>query len=117
MAFIICTKGPSTGQQVEIGQEPVLIGRRKDCAVMIDDVGVSGHHAKLQRQDGRWILADLNSSNGTMVNGNTVQTWSLQHGDMIVFGQTQWRFVDTAGGARGPRPLPPGGDQPRRASP
>jgi pSer/pThr/pTyr-binding forkhead associated (FHA) protein len=62
--------GPRDGETVElaVGDEPVVIGRAKDCAlVLADDPDVSREHASLAWNGGAWVLEDLDSRNGTFV--------------------------------------------------
>ena len=60
--------------------EDLLIGRHPDCDVVLSSLTVSRHHARLTYRDGRWILRDLNSTNGTTVNRSPVavlRPWRL----------------------------------------
>ncbi len=66
----------------------MVLGRGSD-QVPLTDQTVSRRHAELRRADGSWILADLNSANGTYVNGVRVQKATrLKHGDQIRLGST-----------------------------
>jgi hypothetical protein len=65
---------------------PVTIGRAADNTVVIEDRRVSRHHAELEQADGRWVLRDLGSTNGTAVNGRLIKETTLQDGDRISFG-------------------------------
>ena len=64
----------------------VTLGRSPDCALVFADDTVSRHHARLELRDGRWFLVDLDSSNGTLVNGRRVRDSEVRAGDEIQLG-------------------------------
>jgi hypothetical protein len=68
------------------GCAELLIGRHLDCDVVLGDASVSRRHARLRFRDGRWILQDLQSINGTTVNGARVGRCELRPGDRIRIG-------------------------------
>ena len=69
---------------------PITIGREEDNAIRLNDERASRFHAKIQTDDGRVILTDLDSTNGTRVNGHLVQMRVLQPGDvLLVEGNTR----------------------------
>ncbi len=83
----------SIGELTELTQSPVMVGRGKDCAVVLQDVSVSRIHSKLTQDDnGRVFVEDLRSSNGTYVNDRRVTSQELQHGDRIRFGTVAFSF-------------------------
>jgi pSer/pThr/pTyr-binding forkhead associated (FHA) protein len=59
---------------------------------VIDDPNVSRRHAEVRREDGRYVIADLGSTNGVELNGRRVQTATLSHGDRLVLGKTELFF-------------------------
>src|SRR5579871_3957714 len=67
---------------------PVTIGREEDNTIQLNDERVSRFHAKVQEDGGRVILTDLDSTNGTRVNGHPVQMRILQHGDQVSLGRS-----------------------------
>ena len=79
---------PDTG---EVG-----IGRAQELPICLVEDMVSRHHAKIEIQDGRVILTDLNSTNGTFVNGERVQKCELEHQDRLLFGTSILRLEDTS---------------------
>jgi FHA domain/Domain of unknown function (DUF1707) len=82
------------------------IGRDGACDLLIEDTSVSRWHARLVREDDRWLLADTGSTNGTRVNGWRVrQPVLVQPGDYVTFGSAV--FVGCAG-ERGPAAAGPG---------
>lgn len=83
----------SVGAHADLSQANVLIGRGKDCGVVLHDVSVSRIHAKIARQaDGRVLVEDLRSSNGTFVNDRRVEQQELSHGDRVRFGTVAYSF-------------------------
>ena len=64
----------------------LTLGRAPDCALVFADDTVSRHHARLELRDGRWFLVDLDSSNGTLVNGRRVRDSEVRAGDEIRLG-------------------------------
>jgi pSer/pThr/pTyr-binding forkhead associated (FHA) protein len=71
---------------------PVTIGREEGNALRLNDERVSRYHAKVQSEDGDIILTDLESTNGTRVNGSTVQIRRLRPGDQVSIGRTLLLF-------------------------
>ncbi len=108
----------SIGVPTDLSQATVLVGRGKDCGIVLHDVSVSRIHAKVSRlPDGRITLEDLRSSNGTFVNDRRVENQELAHGDRLRFGTVAFTFLidglpavtsdDLEGGDRGGRLIPP----------
>jgi len=67
---------------------PVSIGREEGNTLRLNDERVSRFHAKVQLDQGDLILTDLESTNGTKVNGNLVQIHRLRHGDCVTIGRS-----------------------------
>jgi Protein of unknown function (DUF3662)/FHA domain len=65
---------------------PISIGRAPDNAIAVDDRRVSRHHADLVQAEGRWMVHDLGSTNGTAVNGRLVKQSPLRDGDRLSLG-------------------------------
>ena len=74
--------------------ERYTIGRLPDNDVRIDNPAVSGHHSLIINILNDSFLEDLNSTNGTYVNGKLIKKHALQHGDVITIGHHQLRFTD-----------------------
>lgn len=77
---------------VPLASDVVTIGRLADCDVVLKDKGASRKHAQLKLRDGTWTLTDLGSTNGTRLNGQTVQARELSDGDTITIGTTVIEF-------------------------
>ncbi|HTI50028.1 MAG TPA: FHA domain-containing protein [Planctomycetaceae bacterium] len=71
---------------------PVTIGREEDNTIQLNDERVSRFHVKIQEDGGRVILTDLDSTNGTRINGHPVQVRVLQHGDQMSIGRSLLLF-------------------------
>ena len=88
----------------------LTIGRAPDNAVIIDNPAVSGHHARVFSESGAVILEDLNSTNGTFVNGHHSTRRVLRGGDVVQIGKHQLVFEHTQEWAAAPPQLPALGD-------
>jgi FhaA, N-terminal domain/FHA domain len=75
------------GRTVVVGPAGAVIGRSRDCDVVLDDPNVSRHHAEVRPSGGSWIVNDLGSTNGIKLNGRRVRgPESLRRGDEIELG-------------------------------
>ncbi len=90
----------------ELTDELVTIGRGPDNAIQLGDPSVSGKHAQLMAAGGTYHLVDLDSTNGTRVNGNPITRVTLRPGDRIRFGKLEARFECDAAGEAQPLPMP-----------
>jgi pSer/pThr/pTyr-binding forkhead associated (FHA) protein len=79
--------GLERGSLFEHLATPINIGREEDNQIRLNDERVSRFHAKVQEQDGKYILTDLDSTNGTRVNGHPVTMHVLQIGDQVHIGR------------------------------
>jgi hypothetical protein len=83
------------GRRVQLGEEPVRIGRLPDCTIALSDTQVSRHHAEVRRDERGFAVFDLGSLNGTTVNGVAVQEHALADGDVISVGETAIRYEES----------------------
>jgi hypothetical protein len=90
-------EGLERGQVFANLPTPVTIGREEDNDIQLNDDRVSRFHAKLQDDGGRVILTDLDSTNGTRVNGHAVQIKVLQPGDLLTIGRCVLLYGDPPG--------------------
>ena len=82
-----------SGQRVDLGGATVTIGRLPECTISINDSNISRNHAEVKPGPTAYVVADLGSTNGTMVNGiRIVGEQRLSDGDIISFGSTHVRF-------------------------
>jgi len=89
---LVVLEAGSPARTFRISKEIVTIGRMPDCDVVIPDPGASRHHARIRHRDGEYTVTDLDSTNGTLVNGETVQERLLEDGDRITIGKTVLEF-------------------------
>jgi len=73
MAVISSSDESVINRSYRLSDEPVIIGRHPECSIQIDDGSVSRHHAKVTSVDGVWFVEDLESRNGTYINGQAIQ--------------------------------------------
>jgi pSer/pThr/pTyr-binding forkhead associated (FHA) protein len=82
------------GDQWDIGDEPVTVGRGASADVKVADDGLSRRHFMVAREGAEFVIQDLSSRNGTWVHGHRTLTARLHHGDCILAGHTLFRFCD-----------------------
>jgi FHA domain len=74
------------------GQSQLIIGRHRGCDVVLSNPAVSRRHARLVFRDGNWVLQDLQSTNGTAVNGMNVGRCELRPGDHVTLGDQRLKI-------------------------
>jgi len=89
--LVMIQKG-KPGKAFELSKDRVIIGRLPESDVTVSDPGVSRRHAEVRRQDAGYLVADLGSTNGTMVNEARVSERTLENGDRITVGSTVLEF-------------------------
>lgn len=80
------TDSQGAEKTVELGTDPVVIGRVPECNVTLPDDRVSRRHCEIRFWDDAYIIKDLRSHNGTMVNGKPIEIAILKPGDKIGVG-------------------------------
>lgn len=91
MAFIIYSARNGEVERRQLGGI-LVVGRSPECDVYIHDALASRQHCRLEPARGGWIVVDLNSKNGTRVNGERVPRKPLRDGDILGIGTTTVRF-------------------------
>jgi len=103
MAKIILTKGGKILQEIALVKERITIGRRAHNDVIIEHASISGEHAVLYTNFGEVLLEDLNSTNGTEVNGQPIRKHFLWDQDVVELAGYGLRYcADTRAGSEGP---------------
>jgi pSer/pThr/pTyr-binding forkhead associated (FHA) protein len=94
-AALVIRTGDFEGTRYELGYGETLIGRNPTTDITLLDEGASREHAIVLYDDeqGQWTIEDLQSTNGTKVNGKRVRSRPLQPGDEIQIGHTRFEFV------------------------
>jgi pSer/pThr/pTyr-binding forkhead associated (FHA) protein len=93
-----------SGVTHELTDEAITIGRGPDNTIVVNDPSISTHHAQLLLEGDTYRLKDLDSTNGTRVNGKPVTERVLRFDDRIRFGAADARYESSE--ATGTRPLP-----------
>lgn len=91
---LIGVSGSYRGNEFYVDKDEYLIGRASDCDLVIAEKTVSGHHAKLVRSGDQFELMDLNSTNGTFVNGARIQRKGVRTDDLIKFDVFEFRYIN-----------------------
>jgi pSer/pThr/pTyr-binding forkhead associated (FHA) protein len=94
MARLVLSLDGQVLAEYNMSKERYTIGRLPDNDIRIDNPAVSGHHALIINILNDSFLEDLNSTNGTYVNGKIIKKHAMQHGDVITVGHHALRFVD-----------------------
>ena len=94
MARLVLSLDGQVMAEYNMNKERYTIGRLPDNDIRIDNGAVSGHHSLIINILNDSFLEDLNSTNGTYVNGKLIKKHALQHGDVITVGHHQLRFVE-----------------------
>jgi adenylate cyclase len=92
------------GDPIPLLKPTLLVGRRESCDIVLRFPNVSGTHCELSITDGHWTVKDLNSSNGTKVNGSRISEGHLNPGDRVSIGRHEYEVCyspDSIGGVAG----------------
>ena len=97
---LVVQSGAEPGRTYDLATQKVVIGRQSGNDVVVPDEQVSRKHAEVEERDGSLIVTDLNSSNGTFVNGTRISSpQNLRAGDTVQVGTTVLKVVGTPTGA------------------
>ena len=80
------------GKRHEVDKRRVVLGRSKDCDIQLADPNASRRHAELRQEGSAYWLIDLDSTNGSQVNGHRTARAKLESGDVITIGSTDLVF-------------------------
>jgi hypothetical protein len=87
-------QGPNKGQEYYLSEVTNTVGRRVGNSVVLDDATISGKHVEIYFSAYReWRIRDLNSTNGTLLNGSRVKEFALRDGDKILIGDCMIHFT------------------------
>ncbi len=89
MAVIIGMSGLMKGRKVELSGDETTLGRNPGNTIRVEDSSVSGNHCVIRRQEQRYTLFDLNSTNGTRLNGQMMEQGRLKPKDIIQVGNIE----------------------------
>jgi Protein of unknown function (DUF3662)/Inner membrane component of T3SS, cytoplasmic domain len=80
------------GKRTVLSGERVVLGRSRECDIVLDDPNISRQHAEVRREGETWMVADLGSTNGVKVNGRRVDSAALEPGDELTLGLVRLSF-------------------------
>ena len=81
VAYLIVSDGPDEGRRLAIPENGAIIGRTRRCDIRLNDPGLSRRHCRFFFKEGKLWVADLDSSNGTVLDGNSVKEAWVKGGD------------------------------------
>ena len=94
---LVCLNGPRAGEEYELNQELIIVGRTAEAAIRLEDQFASRQHAELHYVDNAYQVHDLNSKNGVFVDARRLPSggtaW-LSDGVEVQFASTRFRFYD-----------------------
>lgn len=93
MAKIILSIDGTVLREIALAKERITIGRRPHNDIVIDNLAISGEHAVIVTHDNDSFLEDLNSTNGTQINGQPVRKHFLQDGDVVELAQFRVMYI------------------------
>ena len=94
-------------REIALDKPAFTLGRKPDNDIVLDNAAVSGHHCRISQSGGTWFVEDLNSTNGTFVNGKKTLKAGLKSGDTITVVKYSLLYAeDAAAPSKGPVPLP-----------
>lgn len=92
-AAVVVLAGPRKGSELPLHRPRVTIGRGGDCDLVFVDETVSRQHASIAFRSGCFVIEDLESSNGTFVDGERVAVRELEHGVRIKLGAVELQVI------------------------
>ena len=91
---LVLTLNQSVLGEFSLDKERLLIGRKPENDIQVDNLAVSGQHAAIITILNDSFLEDLDSTNGTFVNGKLVKKHALKHGDIVTVGKHELKYVN-----------------------
>jgi small-conductance mechanosensitive channel len=87
-ARLFVTEGIERGHSIDLEEEPVIVGRSRNCTLVLTEPNASKEHLRIALEDGKWVVTDLESSFGTKINGRPACRAELSPFDRITIGDT-----------------------------
>lgn len=78
------------GEPISLAKPKMLLGRRMSCDIHVTASNVSSHHCLFEYCGSEWVVRDLNSTNGTRVNGQRIAIRVIHSGDKVTIAKTQF---------------------------
>ena len=98
-AILVERGGDSEGDWFSLRTQVTTIGRHPESDIVLDDITVSRRHSEVRLVDGRYVVSDVGSLNGTYVNQERVDSRVLAQGDELQVGKFHLVFLQRAGAA------------------
>jgi phosphoserine phosphatase RsbU/P len=94
VGFLYIMEGTEKGRIIKLYMGRNTVGTSSDCQIILDDPAVSAKHASIRIEDGgeTYQIRDLDSQNGTYVQGENIVRTEMQENDEVVMGQTKMKF-------------------------
>ncbi len=96
MAKLVLSLDGNFVKEYDVDKETLTIGRKPDNDIHIDNLAVSGSHAKILTILNDSFIEDLDSTNGTFINGNRITKHALQNGESIVIGKHELKYINAS---------------------
>lgn len=94
MSKLLVIEGKNKGDSFELNADKIFIGRESTNEIPINDSSVSRRHCVIEKKDNNYLINDLDSLNGTLINDQKAENSLLHHGDTITIGDFTLRFLD-----------------------
>lgn len=92
-AALVMVEGGGTGSEFSLDRERLVLGRGEGAQLRFDDAAMSREHAAIEFADQGFRIRDLDSRNGTLLNGARIESAELKHGDRIQLGEHAFQLV------------------------
>lgn len=109
MAKLVILNQGMSGRTFDLQIERTTVGRVEDNTFQISDASVSSHHAEILLRGPEIVIRDLNSTNGTFINGEKISEAPLKSGQTLRFGQVELKIDDGQPVSAAPAPAPVSG--------
>jgi HD-GYP domain-containing protein (c-di-GMP phosphodiesterase class II) len=93
MSLLIVERGNGAGKRINLVEFPITVGRDPANQIILDDEEASRFHLRIKKRGRLFIVEDLESRNGSFINGDRVLNSILQNGDKLLVGSTEFQFV------------------------
>lgn len=91
--LLVVRAGPNAGSTFAVDKDLITAGRHPESDIFLDDITVSRRHAEVRREEGRLVVRDVGSLNGTYLNRERIEQGDLNDGDTVQVGKFKLTFV------------------------